>query len=199
MRRVMQSIRDGTLSLVDGSTPSISPTEILVSTRASLISAGTERAIRELASASLATKARARPNLVRETLRRARTQGFRTTVEAVRSRLSDQMPLGYSGAGDVVAVGEAVAGIRPGMRVATGGAGHAELQVVAGTLACSLPDDVSYEDASFATVTSVALNGLRLADVHAGDRLVVVGLGLVGQLACRLAIAMGAFVAGTDP
>lgn len=198
MRRVMQSVKDGTLSLVEGPLPSISPTEVLVATRASLISSGTERALRELASSSLVSKAKARPDLVRQTLRRLRTDGVGPTVSAVRNRLSENMPLGYSAAGDVVAVGEAVAAIRPGERVATAGAGHAEMQVVAGTLLAPLPDGVDYESGAFATVAAVALNGLRLADISAGDRLVVVGLGLVGQLACRLASAMGAFVAGTD-
>src|SRR3954464_10541086 len=125
MRRVMQSVRDGTLSLVDGALPAISPTEILVATRASLISTGTERAVRELASASLSSKARARPDLVKQTLLRARSDGLAATVKAVKGRLSEQMPLGYSAAGDVVAVGEMVSDIRPGLRVATAGAGHA--------------------------------------------------------------------------
>ena len=198
LRTLVQSVKDGTLSLVDGATPSISPTQVLVATRSSLISSGTERAVRELAASSLVSKALARPDLVRQTLRRVQTDGLGAAANAVRSRLSEQMPLGYSAAGDVLEVGEAVARLRAGDRVATAGAGHAEMQVVAGTLVAPLPADVDYDQGAFAAVAAVALNGLRLANVSAGDRVVVVGLGLVGQLTCRLATAMGAFVAGTD-
>jgi predicted dehydrogenase/threonine dehydrogenase-like Zn-dependent dehydrogenase len=108
------------------------------------------------------------------------------------------MALGYSAAGDVLAVGEAVEGVLPGARVATAGAGHAEAQVVPGTMVAVIPGDVSYEHASFVTVASVGLNALRLADIGPGARIVVVGLGLIGQLVCRLALASGATVAGTD-
>jgi predicted dehydrogenase len=194
----MQSVRDGTLSLVDGPVPRISPTEVLVATRASLISSGTERAVRKLAASSLVSKARARPDLVRQVVRRLRTDGAVATIGAIRDRLGEQMPLGYSASGEVLAVGEAVEGIRPGLRVATAGAGHAEIQVVAGTLVAELPDGVSYEEGAFATVAAVALNGLRLANLGPGDRVAIVGLGLVGQLACRLAVGTGAMVAATD-
>jgi predicted dehydrogenase/threonine dehydrogenase-like Zn-dependent dehydrogenase len=198
MRRVMQSVRDGTLSLVDGPVPTISPTEVLVATRSSLISSGTERAVRRLAASSLVSKARARPDLVRQVVRRLRTDGAGATIGAIRDRLAEQMPLGYSASGEVLAVGEAVEVIRPGVRVATAGAGHAEIQVVAGTLVAELPDGVSYEEGAFATVAAVALNGLRLANIGPGAKVAVVGLGLVGQLACRLAVGTGAIVAATD-
>ena len=124
MRQLVQSVRSGALRIVDGPDPTIGPTEVLVEVTRSLVSAGTERAVRELASKNLLQKARARPDLVREVMRRARQDGMRATLGAVRTRLDDEMPLGYSAAGRVVAVGEAVAGVRPGMRVATGGAGH---------------------------------------------------------------------------
>jgi predicted dehydrogenase/threonine dehydrogenase-like Zn-dependent dehydrogenase len=194
----MQSVKDGTLTLVEAPSPGISPTEVLVATRASLISSGTERAVRELASSSLVSKALARPDLVRQTLRRVRTDGITSTLAAVRGRLSEDMPLGYSAAGEVLEVGEAVPRLQPGARVATAGAGHGEVQLVAGTLVARLPDDVGYEDAAFATVGAVALNSLRLAGITAGDRILIVGLGLVGQLAGRLAAVMGANVAGMD-
>ena len=197
--RLVQSVRSGDLRLERTPAPTPGPTQVLVRTRASLISAGTEKSLRSLASASLLAKAKARPDLVRQVIDRARTSGLRSTVEAVRSRLSEDMPLGYSAAGEIVAVGEAVDGFRPGQRVATAGAPHADLQVVPGNLVVTLPDQMSFEDAAFATVGSIALNGLRLAEIGPGSKVIVVGLGLVGQLASRLAVAAGALVAGVEP
>lgn len=197
-RQLVQSVRDGTLELVDAARPTVGPTQVLVQTRASLISSGTERAVRQLASGSLLDKARARPDLVRQVVKRARTEGVRSTVSSVRSRLGERKPLGYSAAGVALEVGEAVAAIRPGMRVATGGAGHAEQQLVAGPLAVPVPDNVSFEQASFATVSCVALHGLRLAEIGPGARVLVVGLGLIGQLTARIGVASGALVTGVD-
>lgn len=196
----MQSVRSRELRIVDAPDPAIGLTEVLVQTSQSVVSAGTERAVRKLASASLLRRARARPDLVRQVIRRARRQGVRSTLNAVQARLDDEMPLGYSGAGTVLQVGEAVTGVRPGMRVATGGAGHGDLQVVAGMLAVPIPDDVSDESAAFSTVASIALHGLRLADVGPGGTVCVVGLGLVGQLTVRLALALasGLRVFGVD-
>src|SRR5664279_6424311 len=161
MEQVVQSVRSGDLRLVEVPAPQIGPSEVLVATGCSLVSAGTERAIRKLASANLVEKARARPDLVRQVLRKARTEGVLPTVRAIRTRLDDEMPLGYSAAGTVIEVGEAVTGIRPGDRVATGGAGHATVQAVAGLLATRLPEGVSDADAAFATVGAIALHGFR--------------------------------------
>jgi hypothetical protein len=198
MKQLVQSVRSGDLRLVEVPAPQIGPTEVLVATGCSLVSAGTERAVRRLASANLIEKARARPDLVRQVLRRARTDGVLPTVRVVRTRLDDEMPLGYSAAGTVLEVGEAVAGVRPGDRVATGGAGHATVQAVAGLLATRLPESVNDADAAFATVGAIALHGLRLADVGPGSRIAVIGLGLVGQLTGRLARATGCEVVGID-
>jgi predicted dehydrogenase/threonine dehydrogenase-like Zn-dependent dehydrogenase len=198
MKQLVQSVRGGELRLVDVPAPRVSPTEVLVATHCSLVSAGTERAVRNLAAASLLHKARARPDLVKQVIARARTDGIRSTVQAVRTRLDDEMPLGYSAVGEVLEIGEVVADVRPGDRVATGGAGHAEVQSVAGLLTSRVPESVSDADAAFATVGSIALHGLRLADVGPGSRVVVIGLGLVGQLTARLARATGCEVAGID-
>jgi hypothetical protein len=198
MKQLVQSVRSGDLRLVEVPAPCIGPAEVLVATVCSLVSAGTERAVRKLASANLLEKARARPDLVRQVLRKARTDGVLPTVRAVSTRLDDDMPLGYSAAGIVLEVGEAVVGIRPGDRVATGGAGHASVQAVAGLLTTRLPEQVSDADAAFATVGAIALHGLRLAEVGPGSRIAVIGLGLVGQLTGRLARAAGCEVVGID-
>ncbi|MEM9654243.1 MAG: bi-domain-containing oxidoreductase [Actinomycetota bacterium] len=198
IRQLVQSVKTGELSLTEIPLPSPSPTEVLVATRRSVVSPGTERAVTQLASANLLQKAKARPDLVRQVVTKARTDGIRRTANAVRTRLDDIMPLGYSGAGVAVEVGEYVEGIRPGMRVATGGAGHGDYQLAAGLLTVPIPDEVSDENAAFATVASIALHGLRLAELGPGSRVCVIGLGLVGQITCRLAQASGYLVSGID-
>lgn len=194
----MQEVDSGRLRLVDVPEPEIGPTEVLVATSHSVLSAGTERAARSMATASLLGKARARPDLVRQAVRKARSEGLGTTVKAIQTRLQADMPLGYSAAGTVVRVGEAVTGLVPGQRVATGGAGHADLQVVQGPLAVPIPGDVSLADAAFTTIGAIAMHGLRLANVGPGAKVCVIGLGLLGQLAARIALASGCDVAGID-
>lgn len=201
MKQVVQPISGGPVRVLDVPRPTVDATEVLVRTVASVVSAGTERAVSQLAQSSLLAKARARPDLVRQVVRKARTEGVGSTLQTVRARLAGDIPLGYSAAGIAVEVGEAVSGIRPGQLVATGGAGkanHAEWQAVPGLLCAPVPDGVPAGDAAFATIASVALHGLRLAEVQVGAKVVVVGLGLVGQLAARLALASGCDVAGID-
>jgi len=201
MKQVVQSVSGGPVRVMDVPRPVIGPTEVLVQTHASVISPGTERAVTALAQGGLLAKARARPDLVRQVVRKARTEGVGSAARAVRSRLGEDLPLGYSAAGIAVEVGDHVDGVVPGQLVATGGAGHAnhaEFQAVSGLLCVPVPEGVAAADAAFATVASVALHGLRLADVEPGSRVVVIGLGLVGQLAVRLARAAGCEVAAID-
>ncbi|MCK9896401.1 bi-domain-containing oxidoreductase [Frankia sp. AgB32] len=201
MKQVVQAASGGAVRVVDVPVPAIGPTEVLVATQATIVSAGTERAVTALARSGLVAKARARPDLVRKVATKARTDGLGPAVRTVRDRLAEDVPLGYSGCGRVVEVGAAVEGIRPGDLVATGGAGranHAEFQAVPGLLCARVPDGVDPAAAAFATIASIALHGLRLAEVGPGSKVAVVGLGLVGQLAARLALASGCDVAGID-
>lgn len=191
----------GPVRVLDVPRPVAGPTEVLVRTVASVMSPGTEHAVTQLARASLLSKARARPDLVRKVVKKARIEGVANAARAVRSRLDQDLPLGYSACGIAMEVGEHVAGVAPGQLVATGGAGkanHAEYQAVPGLLCVPLPDGVPPADAAFATVASIALHGLRLAEVGPGAKVVVVGLGLMGQLAVRLAHSSGCDVAGID-
>ncbi len=202
MKQVVQPVSGGPVEVLDVPRPVVSQTEVLVRTMASVISPGTERAVTALARSSLLAKARARPDLVRQVVRKARIEGLPATTRAVRGRLAADVALGYSAAGLVVEVGSAVDGIRVGQLVATGGAGkasHAEFQAVPGLLCAVVPEGVSPEDAAFATLASIPLHALRLSGVGPGSKVVVLGLGLVGQLAARLAIASGCDVAGIDP
>jgi predicted dehydrogenase/threonine dehydrogenase-like Zn-dependent dehydrogenase len=202
MKSVVQPVSGGPVTVLDVPRPSPASTEVLVRTIASVISPGTERAVTALAQSSLLAKARARPDLVRQVVRKARSEGLGSTVQAVRGRLAEDLPLGYSAAGQVVEVGSAVSGLRPGQMVATGGAGkasHAEYQAVPGLLCAPVPHGVPAQGAAFTTLASIALHGLRQAEVGPGAKVVVMGLGLVGQLAGRLAMAAGCDVAGVDP
>jgi predicted dehydrogenase/threonine dehydrogenase-like Zn-dependent dehydrogenase len=201
VKQVVQPIGGGRVEVLDVPRPTIGPTEVLVRTVASVISPGTERAVTSLAQSSLLSKARARPDLVRQVVRKLQTEGLTATAKTVRARLASDLPLGYSAAGVAVEVGSAVDWIRPGQLVATGGAGranHAEWQSVPGLLCSPVPEGVSADQAAFTTIASIALHGLRLAEVGPGSRVVVVGLGLVGQLAARLARASGCEVFGID-
>ncbi|MCK9903270.1 oxidoreductase [Parafrankia colletiae] len=201
MKQVVQVAGGGDVRVVETPVPAIEATEVLVETIATIVSSGTERAMTTLARSGLLAKARARPDLVRRVGEKARADGIGEAVRSVRDRLTSELPLGYSGAGRVLRAGSAVAGIRPGDLVATGGAGwanHAEYQAVPGLLCARVPDGVAATDAAFATIAAIALHGLRLAEVGPGAKVVVVGLGLIGQLAARIALASGCDVAGVD-
>jgi predicted dehydrogenase len=155
----------------------------------------------ETARKGMIAKARARPDQAREVLERARERGIRSTAAIVRRRLEELGPLGYSAAGTVVEAGAGARGLGPGDRVAVGGGGfatHAELDVVPALLCARVPDGVDGVDAAFATLGAVALNGFRRGSVEVGGTVAVVGLGLIGQLAARIALAAGCRVAGFD-
>ncbi len=201
MKQVVQSASGGPVRVIDVPRPVAGPTEVLVRTVASVISPGTERAVTELAQSSLLAKARARPDLARQVVRKARSEGVAQAARAVHTRLGGDIPLGYSAAGIAVEVGEHVSAINAGQLVATGGAGkanHAEFQVVPGLLCAPVPARVTTEEAALTTIAAIAVHGLRLADVGPGAKVVVIGLGLVGQLAVRLALASGCDVTGID-
>lgn len=202
MKQVVQPVSGGRVQLLDVPRPVIGPAEVLVRTVVSVISPGTERAVTALARSSLLAKARARPDLVRQVARKAHAEGVAATVRAVRGRLASDLPLGYSAAGVVAEVGSVVDAIRVGQLVATGGAGkasHAEFQAVPHLLCAVVPERVPLQDAAFATLASIPLHALRLSGAGPGAKVVVLGLGLLGQLAARLAMASGCDVAGIDP
>lgn len=197
-RVLLQSLGSGTCWLESVARPSVGASEVLVAVQASVVSAGTERMLAEFGRASLIGKARQQPERVAEVITKARTDGIGSTLDAVRSKLDQPIQLGYSSAGVVVEVGKDVSGIAVGDRVATTGP-HAEMAVTPMNLVVHIPDDVPYEDAAFATVASVAMQGIRLAAPTLGERFVVTGLGLVGLLTVQLLIAHGCSVLGIDP
>lgn len=188
----------GQVRLVEGPRPQPAPAEVLVAAACSVVSPGTERSVRALASSNLLAKARARPDLVRQVVRKARSEGPGRALEAVRDGLAQAVPLGYSSAGTVLEVGAAVAGLRPGQRVAAAGAGHADLQLASGLLVVPLADEVPDEHGAFAALGAIALHAVRIGEVQAGSHVVVVGMGVIGRLVARVAAASGASVLGVD-
>jgi predicted dehydrogenase/threonine dehydrogenase-like Zn-dependent dehydrogenase len=202
MKQVIQSARSGTLALKQVPEPKVRGGAILVRTRASLISAGTERMVIDFAKKSLAGKAKERPDLVRKVVDKARRDGVLATFKAVMARLDEPLPLGYSAAGEVIEVGAGCEGLfRVGQRVALAGAGlanHAELNVVPRNLAAPIPDGVTDEEACFGTVGAIALAGVRNLAPQLGDVVAVLGVGLVGQLAAQLLTLSGVRVIAID-
>jgi predicted dehydrogenase/threonine dehydrogenase-like Zn-dependent dehydrogenase len=181
--------------------PLLQPHGVLVRTHYSLISAGTEGGTVRLAKKNLLEKARARPDLVRKVLNLARTDGVMTAYDAVVSNLDAPLPLGYSLAGEVVEVGDRVIDLRVGDQVACYGsmvANHAEANFIPRNMCAPLPDGVSPRHASFCMLGAIALNGVRRADVQLGCSVLVIGLGLIGQITVQLLRAAGCRVIGID-
>jgi predicted dehydrogenase/threonine dehydrogenase-like Zn-dependent dehydrogenase len=201
VKQVTQRLRDGSIEVVEAPAPSLTPDGVIVDVRASLLSAGTERSKIEAGRKSLAGKVRARPDQVRAVIDKARREGLKATADAVRARLDQPTALGYSAAGVVNAVGGRVHGLSPGDRVACAGGGyavHAELVHVPGNLCVRIPEELDFVQGAFTTIGSIALHAVRQADVRLGERVAVIGLGLVGQLTVQLLKAAGCRVMGTD-
>jgi len=225
MKQLLQDARTGELKVAEVPAPQLLPGCVLVRVAVSLVSAGTERASSEFASKNLLAKAKARPDLVRDVLAKMRRDGLSSTLQTVRSRLDQPQSVGYSSAGVVVAIGDGIADVNVGNRVACAGAGfavHAEFDCVPRMLVAKIPEGdvfsvetrlatsppteqapsphhkVSFEEAAFGTVGAICLHGIRTAEVALGDTVAVIGLGLLGQITVQLLKAAGCRVFGMD-
>lgn len=198
MRQIAQDLAKGATVVVECPRPGAARGQVVSDTRVSLISAGTERMLVEFGRSSLAEKARRHPEKVRQAIEKAGTDGLLATVDAVRSKLDQPLPLGYSNVGVVAEVGAGVDGLRAGDRVVSNGA-HAEAVAVPVNLCAKIPDSVSDEAAAFTVVGSIALQGIRLANPTLGESVVVFGTGLIGLLAVQLLRASGCRVLAVDP
>ena len=193
-------MRSGRPQLIEVPAPVPQAGSVLVDTRASVISSGTERAAVR-SGGSLLQRAIRNPDLVRQTLRNARERGLSNTRDLVQGAIADDLALGYSCAGVVLDSG-GVSDVVPGQLVACAGAGyanHAELVLVPANLVVPVPGEVDASDAAFATIGAVALQGVRRARAEIGERIAVVGLGLLGHLTAQLLIAAGCDVFGFEP
>src|SRR5579872_4327406 len=203
MKQLLQRAQDGEITVVDVPVPKLLPGCVLVRIAASLISPGTERAASEFASKNLWQKARSRPDLVHEVLRKASRDGIISAASAVRARLDQPISLGYSSAGTVIGVSEEITDVAVGDHVACAGVGyavHAEFACVPRLLLAKVAAEsaVTPEEAAFTTIGAVALHGVRIAEVKLGDVVAVVGLGLLGQLTIQILRAAGCRVIGMD-
>ncbi|MDD4892236.1 MAG: zinc-binding alcohol dehydrogenase, partial [Phycisphaerae bacterium] len=197
MKLILQNLRSGETMVADSPVPGLTRNQVLICTRASLISAGTEKMLVEFGQASLLAKARSQPDKVKQVLDKIRTDGLLPTLEAVFNKLDEPLPLGYCNAGVVLEVGAGVSEFKPGDRVASNGP-HAEIVAVSKTLCAKIPDGVSDEQAAFTVLASIGLQGIRLAGPTLGETFVVIGLGLIGLVTSQLLRAHGCRVLGTD-
>lgn len=201
MNAILASRRTGEIELCNVPEPQLSPQGILVRTHFSAISAGTERASMELSSKSLVSKAMARPDLVRQVVDYARQNGVRAAYQKVTSKLDTLTTVGYSCAGEVIAVGADAGEFRVGDRVACGGVGyasHCEVNYVPRNLAVKIPDNVETDVAALTTIGAIAIQGLRQANVAFAETVAIIGAGLLGALAIQIARSAGCRVVAID-
>ncbi len=201
MRQMLQNFRTGELKIEEVPAPALQPGGVVVRNHYSLVSAGTERAAMAFAHQGLIGKARSRPDLVRQVVNKVRTDGLVATYRSAMERLNTFVPPGYSSAGEVLEVGAEVPDVTRGDLVACAGAGyasHSEMVFVPKNLVVKLPEDVSTRQGAFATLGAIALQGVRRADLTPGERVAVIGLGLVGQLTVQILHAYGFPVLGLD-
>lgn len=202
MKQILQSFKTGEMWLAEVPAPLCRAKGVVVKTAASFVSAGTERMLAEFAKKGLVGKALQMPDQVKKVIRKMKTEGVFATLEKVQAKLDQPIPLGYSSAGVVVETGRDSGDLKVGDRVACGGAGfanHAEFNYVPKNLVVKIPEGVSFKDASCATVGSIALQGVRQCEVHLGESVAVIGLGLMGILAVQMLKASGCRVIGFDP
>lgn len=197
MKQILQNLKLGITELVDVPCPRLSAGQLLIRTTYSLVSSGTERMLVDFAKANPIDKARQQPDKVRMVLNKIKTDGLLSTLEAVRNKLDQPLPMGYCNVGTVLDVGDDVTGYQVGQRVASNGK-HAEVVSVPFNLCAKVPDTVSDEEAAFTVIGAIALQGIRLVQPTLGEAVVVIGLGLIGLITVQLLRAHGCRVMGID-
>lgn len=185
MKQIIQDLKKGNTILEEVPSPQVKIGHLLIKTKRSLVSLGTERMLVEFGKSNLISKAKQQPDKVKQVLDKIKTEGLLPTLEAVFNKLADPLPLGYCNAGEVIEVGEGVTEFRIGDRVASNGQ-HAEVVTIPKNLVAKIPDNVSYDEASFTVISSIGLHGIRLLNPIFGDTIVVLGLGLIGLITAEL-------------
>mgnify|MGYP003344724746 CR=1 FL=1 len=197
MKQILQNLKTGTTEVAEIPCPVVRRGQLLIRTRRTLVSAGTERMLVEFGRANLIEKARQQPDKVRMVLDKIKTDGLLPTLESVRNKLDQPFPMGYCNVGTVMEVGLGVDGFQIGDRVVSNG-NHAEVVSVPVNLCARVPDNVSDEDAVFTVMGAIALQGIRLVQPTLGEAVVVAGLGLIGLITVQLLRAQGCRVLGID-
>lgn len=202
MKQLLQGLSSHALEVKEVPPPQCAPGGVLVKSLASLISSGTERTTIRLGSKTLLGKALERPDLVQQVFRKMMSAGVADTTATVRAKLDTDIALGYSSAGVVMEAGEGVDEFTAGQEVACAGMGHAshaEVNWVPKNLCVNIPPGVDFESASSVAVGAIALQGVRLTEAKIGERVAVIGLGLIGLLSVQILKAAGCSVWGIDP
>ncbi|MGB6233325.1 MAG: bi-domain-containing oxidoreductase [Candidatus Acidiferrales bacterium] len=197
MQQLLLNIGTGSTELIDAPAPALQDGHVLIRTRHTLISAGTERMLIDFGRASMFDKARQQPEKVKLLLNKMRTDGVMSAIEAVRSKLDQPLALGYCNVGRVIEAGSGVTEFKAGDRVVSNGS-HAEIVSVARNLCVGIPDAVDDESAVFTVLAAIALQGVRLVNPTLGETVVVTGLGLIGLIAAQILRANGCRVMGIE-
>lgn len=197
MKQILQDMANGGTAVTEAPTPNVSHNYLISHTTTSLISAGTERMLVGFGKASYIDKVRQQPEKVKMVLEKIQTDGLMTTIDAVRSKLAQPLPLGYCNVGVVAEVGSGVEKFKKGDRIVSNGP-HADVIKVPKNLCAKVPDNVSDEAAAFVVVGSIGLQGIRLAQPSLGEAFVVTGVGLIGLLTVQLLRAHGCRVLAID-
>ena len=194
-------VRSGTVFLQEVPAPRVGPRNILVRVACSCLSVGTEMASVRMSGLPLYRRALKQPHHVKKALQLMKDQGIKRVYDQIKGRLDAGLPLGYSAAGTVVEIGDQVDGFKVGDRVACAGAGianHAELIDVPVNLAVPIPEGLTFDTAATVTLGAIAMQGVRRAQPTLGETIVVIGLGILGQITAQLLTANGCHVVGTD-
>lgn len=197
MKTLQQSLKNGETSLLKAPLPNLNPSNILIQVEKGIVSAGTERMLVEFGTSNYLQKARQQPEKVKQVIDKVKTDGLQPTINSVKSKLDQPITLGYSNAGTVIAVGKNVSNFRVGDRVISNGP-HSEVVSVPSNLCAKIPSAVPSKDAAFTVISSIGLQGIRLAQPTLGETFVVTGLGLIGLITVQLLRAHGCKVIASD-
>lgn len=197
MKQIIQDLKSGETILEEVPAPVVRAGSVLIKTTKSLVSLGTERMLVEFGKANLIAKARQQPDKVKMVLDKIKTDGLMPTLETVFNKLNQPLPLGYCNVGEVVAVGRGVKEFKVGDRVASNGH-HAEYVCIPENLVAGIPDEVSDSEAAFTVIGAIGLQSIRLLNPTMGEKIAVIGLGLIGLITAELLMANGCEVIGYD-
>lgn len=197
MKQILQDLAKGESSIVESPTPQTTKNHVIINTTTTLISAGTERMLVDFGKANLLDKARSQPDKVKMVLEKVQTDGLMTTIDAVKSKLAQPLPLGYCNVGVINSVGTGIDELKEGDRVVSNGP-HADVVRVGKNLVAKIPNNVTDEEASFTVVASIGLQGIRLVNPTMGECIVVTGVGLIGLLTVQMLRAQGCRVLAID-
>ena len=200
MKQLFLNVSDGSMKLIDQPMPTVKENMALVESLYTVVSAGTERGLASFGGKNLIQKALERPDQVKKVMEKLSTDGIVTTIESAVNKLAEPMPMGYSGVGRVIACGKGVTEVQAGDLVAmVGTAYHCEINRVSRTMLTKVPEELTdYRQAAFCALGGIALEGIHQAEVVPGETVAVIGMGLVGQIVCRILNAYGCDVIGYD-